>query len=180
MAKRAGVLGIFSNSESLLKAMKEVHGANYASIDAFTPYPVHGLDDAMGIKRSFLPYITFVFGATGTCLAFALQYWTSAVDWPIIVGGKPFNSWPAWVPVMFEVTILLAGISTVFGMFAINRLPNLTKKTFDPRLTVDRFAILIEDAVASGRKKFDVSEAKAFLEKNGAQEVREVFYEGWF
>ncbi len=188
--KIAGVLGFFEDPQSLIEAMKQVRGANYESFDAFTPYPVHGLDAAQGLKRSPLPYVTFVFGATGFMLALGLQYWTSAVDWPLNVGGKPFFSWPAFVPVMFELTVLLAGLSTVAGMFALNRLPNITKKSFDPALTNNRFAILIEapsrdeDEIESGKstsfKPFGESEAAEFLKKAGASEVRTVYQEGWF
>jgi hypothetical protein len=187
--KIAGVLGFFEDPQSLIQAMNHVREANYESFDAFTPYPVHGLDAAQGLKRSPLPYITFIFGATGFMCALALQYWTSAVDWPLNVGGKPFYSWPAFVPVMFELTVLLAGLSTVAGMFALNKLPNITKKSFDPALTNNRFAILIEapakseDEVESAKsnfKPFGESEAADFLKKAGASEVRTVFQEGWF
>ena len=187
--KMAGVLGFFDDPQSLIHAMEKVRDANYESFDAFTPYPVHGLDAAQGLKRSPLPYVTFIFGATGFTLALALQYWTSAVDWPLNVGGKPFFSWPAFVPVMFELTVLLAGLSTVAGMFALNRLPNITKKSFDPSLTNNRFAILIEaparseDEVKSAKsnfKPFGENEATDFLKKVGAVEVRTVYQEGWF
>ena len=127
----AGVLGFFDDPQSLIDAMNQVREANYESFDAFTPYPVHGLDAAQGLKRSPLPYVTFVAGATGFMLAVALQYWTSAVDWPLNVGGKPFYSWPAFVPIMFELTVLLAGLSTVAGMLVLNGLPNIKKKIFD-------------------------------------------------
>jgi hypothetical protein len=185
----AGVLGFFDDPQSLIQAMNRVREANYESFDAFTPYPVHGLDAAQGLKRSPLPYVTFVFGATGFMLALGLQYWTSAVDWPLNVGGKPFFSWPAFVPVMFELTVLLAGLSTVAGMFVLNRLPNVTQKAFDPSLTNNRFAILIgapaqaEDEAESEKKNFKPfgeSEAADFLKKAGASEVRTVYQEGWF
>ena len=134
----AGVLGFFDDPQSLIDAMNQVREANYESFDAFTPYPVHGLDAAQGLKRSPLPYVTFVAGVTGFILAVTLQYWTSAVDWPLNVGGKPFFSWPAFVPIMFELTVLLAGLSTVAGMFVLNGLPNIKKKVFDPSLTCNR------------------------------------------
>ncbi|MBU6375803.1 MAG: DUF3341 domain-containing protein [Bdellovibrionales bacterium] len=193
--KLAGVLGFFDNPQSLIEGMKRVREANYEVFDAFTPYPVHGLDAAQGLKRSPLPYVTFIFGATGFMLALALQYWTSAVDWPLNVGGKPFFSWPAFVPVIFELTVLLAGLSTVAGMFVLNGLPNVTQRAFDPSLTNNRFAILIgapkkkkeeddEDQeakpVAYAFKLFSESEAAEFLKKAGANEVRTVYQEGWF
>lgn len=188
----AGIIGFFDDPHALIEAMRQVRGANYERFDAFTPYPVHGLEAAQGLKRSPLPYVTFVAGITGTTLAFLFQYWTSAVDWPLNVGGKPFNSWPAFVPIMFELTVLLAGLSTVFAMFAFNGLPNVTRKIFDPAITRDRFAILIEapapvedeeeaeKAAKKGFKAFSESEVQEFLKKIGAKEVRKVYAEGWF
>lgn len=189
----AGVLGFFDHPSDILSAMEKVRDANYKSFDAFTPFPVHGLEQAQGLKRSKIPYITFLAGITGCSLAFALQYWTSVVDWPLNVGGKPFNSWPAFVPVMFELTVLLAGLSTAFSMFIFNGLPNIKKRSFDPALTRDRFAIIIEAPAHSEHgeddddeeeghrfKKFEASEAEQFLQQVGAKEVRKVYNEGWF
>ncbi len=180
----AGVIGFFSGPHQILEAMKKVRDAKYASYDSFTPFPIHGMDEAMGVKRSVLPWITFWAGLIGAVFGFGLQYWTSVIDWPLIVGGKPFNSWPAFVPVMFETTILFAGIATVFGMFALNRLPNITKAAFDPGLTRDRFAILIEqpknETEGSGKKKFEISEVENFLKSVGATEIKQVYDEGWF
>lgn len=193
----AGVLGFFDSPESLIEGMKKVKAENYESIDAFTPFPVHGLEQAQGLKRSWLPFITFVAGITGCTLGFLLQYWTSAVDWPIVVGGKPFNSWPAFVPVMFEVTVLFAGISTVVGMILINRLPNVSRASFDPRLTLDRFAIIIEAPAprdehdehheiapeitkSSNFKTFSTQSAEGTLKSAGAKDIKVVYNEGWF
>lgn len=186
----AGVMGYFDESDLLIQAMAQVRDANYQSYDAFTPYPIHGLDAAQGLKRSPLPFVTLAAGLTGSSIGFLLQYWTSAVDWPINVGGKPFNSWPAFVPIMFELTVLLAGLCTVAAMFIINGLPNMRRKIYDPRLTRDRFAIVIDAPPktddhevlerAKKFKPFDESEARAFLQKVGAKEVKSVYAEGWF
>lgn len=197
----AGVVGFYNDSHSLMDATVKVRDANYRSFDTFTPYPVHGLEQAQGLKRSPLPWVTFFAGLTGLACAFALQYWTSAVDWPINIGGKPLNSWPAFVPVMFELTILFAGLSTVGAMFFLNGLPNMKKKAFDSSITRDRFAIMIDvpetpssEAIEemddhelakfkseSARfKAFDEREAAEFLKKSGATEVRSVYAEGWF
>ncbi len=169
----SGVVGFFSGPGAILKAMEKVKATGFEKFDAFTPFPVHGMDDAMGIKRSVLPYITLVGAITGLTIGFSLEYWTSAVDWPLNVGGKPFNSWPAFVPVMFELTILLAGLSTVFGMFALNRLPNLKDAAFDPGITRDRFAIWIGVPC-------DLQQAESLLNSLGATDVRKVYQEGWF
>lgn len=175
--KVAGVIGFFKTEASLKSATEKVRDSQYSEFDAFTPYPVHGLNEAQGVKRSPLPWVTFIMGITGCMAAFSLEYWTSAVDWPLIVGGKPFNSWPAFVPIMFELTVLFAGVSTVLALFAICRLPNVTKKSFDPSITRDRFAIWIGPEKG---KEFNESQASQFLQGTGAQEVRTVYAEGWF
>jgi hypothetical protein len=189
-----GVIGYFSDPDQLIEAMKQVRDAKYQYFDAFTPYPVHGLDAAQGLKRSPLPLVTFAAAITGCSLGFLLQYWTSAVDWPLNVGGKPFNSWPAFVPIMFELTILLGGLSTVAAMFLLNGLPNVRRKIFDPKLTRDRFAIVIEAPMSSDDleaqaalakkgikyKPFEETEAQSFLQKVGATEIKSVYAEGWF
>ncbi|MFZ9595569.1 MAG: DUF3341 domain-containing protein [Bdellovibrionia bacterium] len=181
----AGVIGFFDDPHALMKATEKVRDARYRDFDAYTPYPVHGLIEAQGLKRSPLPFVTFAGGLTGLTLGFLLQYWTSAVDWPLIVGGKPFNSLAAFIPVMFECTILFAGLSTVAGMFIINGLPNTKKKAFDPSLTRDRFALVIEPpskpySPGGAFKEFNEAEASEFLKKTGAKEVRSVYSEGWF
>ncbi len=188
----AGVVGFFPDPKALIRATASVRDANYESFDAFTPFPVHGLIEAQGLRPSPVPYVTFVAGITGTTLAFLFQYWTSAVDWPLIVGGKPFNSWPAFVPIMFELTVLFAGLATLAAMLLFNGLPNIKRKAFDPGITRDRFALVIEapkpvdeddeDSVAHAAKfkKFTEAEATQFLKSLGATEVRSVFAEGWF
>lgn len=177
----SGVVGFFPNPHSLVEGMSKVRDAKYESFDAFTPFPVHGLDAAQGLKRSFLPYVTFIAGLTGFAVALWLQYWTSAVDWPLIVGGKPLFSWPAFVPVLFELTVLFAALSTVGAMFLANGLPELKRKCFDPAITRDRFVIWIgAGGQRSGFKSFSEFEVKDFLIKAGAVEVRAVYEEGWF
>ncbi len=189
----SGVIGFFDAPDLLISATRKAREAKYRDFDAYTPYPVHGLEAAQGIKRSPIPYVTFLAGITGCAAAFALQYWTSAVDWPLNVGGKPFNSWPAFVPVMFELTILFGGLSTFAALLFFCRLPNARKRNFDPRLTSDRFALMIEAPLhgedpeeaeeilkAGGFQKFSEEEAKGFLKSVGAKEVRTVYAEGWF
>jgi hypothetical protein len=187
----SGVVGFFDQPGALIEATRKVRDANYPYFDTFTPYPVHGLETAQGLKRSPLPYVTFVAGLAGGSLGFFLQFWTSAQDWPIIVGGKPFNSWPASIPVTFELTVLFAALSTVAAMFLLNGLPNIKRKSFDPAITSDRFAIFIEAPAAledpdevpeviRKSKPFTEAEAKSFLNQVGAKEVRSVYAEGWF
>jgi hypothetical protein len=189
----AGVLAFFDEPDALVAAMQKVNDSKkFKRFDAFTPFPVHGLDKAQGLRRSWIPYITFTFGMSGTACAFLLQYWTSTISWPLIVGGKPFNSWPAFVPVIFELTILFAGLSTFFGMLLINGLPNFRTRAFDPALTRDRFSILIEAPRkgfsffhwAEGQEPklnaFDEKTAADFLREAGGKEIRTVYHEGWF
>lgn len=192
--KPAGVIAYFDDPGSLIKAMNKVREAKYETFDAFTPYAVHGLDAAQGLGRSPLPFVTFVAGLIGCTIGYGFQYFTAVVDWPLNVSGKPLNSWPAFVPVMFELTVLIAGLSTVAAMFAINGLPNLFRRSFDPSLTRDRFAILIEaprkkssdeDDEKDKNKKTDFKpfaeqEAQDFLKSVGAREVKTVYHEGWF
>jgi hypothetical protein len=191
----SGVIGFFDDPHALIEATEKVRDAHYRNFDVYTPYPVHGLDAAQGLKRSPIPFVTFACGLTGAALGFLLQYWTSTIDWPIIVGGKPFNSWPAFIPVMFETTILFSGLGTVAAMFFLNGLPNTRRKTFDPAVTRDRYAIVIEapldlereEVIASTMHKmgkkfkpFEEAEAADFLKKIGAKDVKTVYAEGWF
>lgn len=128
---------------------------------------MHGLDEAMGIKRSILPYVTFLAGATGLLLAIGFQIWTSAVDWPINVGGKPFVSTPAFIPITFEITVLLGAHTTVLAFLVINRLfPGKSPTIIDPAQTEDKFIMAIE------KDKTNVEDVTALLKENGAVEVK--------
>jgi hypothetical protein len=194
MKEVSGVVGFFDSPEALIHATVSTRKENYEQFDAFSPYPIHGLDEAQGLKKSSIPFVTFAAGLTGGTLGFSLQYWTSVVSWPLNVGGKPFNSWPAFVPVMFELTVLFAGLCTVAAMFILNGLPNLSKKAIDPGLTQDRLALFIETPKKCkwdlsriwSRKKaivykpFQVEEVTNFLKQLGASDVRSVIDEGWF
>ena len=102
----AGVVGFFDDPQSLIEATEKVRDSSYKEFDCFTPYPVHGLEHAQGLKRSKVPYVTATFAFTGTTLAFLWEYAASKTWWPHIIGGKPFNSLPAFVPIMFEFSIL--------------------------------------------------------------------------
>src|ERR1700742_4132558 len=105
MTKTAGVIAVFKDENDLISAARQAREKmRFTKYDAFTPYPVHGLDDAMGIKRSWLPWVTFFAGLTGALTALALDVWTSAVDWPVNIGGKPLVSLPAFIPIIFELT----------------------------------------------------------------------------
>lgn len=169
----SGVIGIFSTPELCIHAVRKTREAQYLNFDVFTPFPIHGMDEAQGLKRSKLPWVTFLAGMTGCTLGYAFIYWTSVVDWPLIVGGKPFNSWPAFVPILFELTVLFGGICTFLGMLAFNRLPNACAKIYDESVTNDKFVVWIG-------AEHDENEAMHFLQNLGAEQVRQVASEGWF
>lgn len=169
MAK-GGVVGIWMDDHELVKAAAKVRDAGYKKFDAITPFPVHGLEEAIGIQRSVLPWITFFAGLVGLAAAVALEYWTSAVDWPLNVGGKPFFSGPAFVPIMFELTVLFAALCTVGGMFVITRLPKVDPPIIDPDLTSHKFAIFIPENEVG----YDANRAEQLLMGLGALEVRRI------
>ncbi|MCB0404942.1 MAG: DUF3341 domain-containing protein [Bdellovibrionales bacterium] len=139
----------FTDEQQLFGAVKGARQKEISIYDAYTPFAVHGLDEAMGIKRSRLPIVCFLACALGCLLAMWLQIWTSSIDWPINVGGKPFNSFPAFIPVAFEITVLLGGLITVGVFFARSRLYWGKKpELFVEGTTNDRFVIALEVADA--------------------------------
>lgn len=180
-----GVMAEFSSPGAILKAAPQVQSAGYRWWDCCTPFPVHGLDGAMGIKPTILPVIVFFAGFTGLIVAFSLQTFTNATDWnvwamvwvtgyPYLISGKPMLSLPAFIPVMFELTILFSALTAVFGMFIMNGLPRLYHPLFNnrrfDRVTDDKFFIVIE----SKDPKFFRDRTIAFLESIGAESVEEV------
>src|ERR1043165_1457211 len=139
------LLGTFANERDLLHTVHAARQRGFPVADVYTPYPVHGMDEAMGLKPSRLSIFCFVCGLLGGVLAMTMQHWTMAIDWPINVGGRPFNSWPAFVPVGFEVMVLLAGFGVVFAFFGVSRLfPGKTANVVGPRVTIDQFVLVVE------------------------------------
>ena len=116
-----GVMGEFGSPEELLQAVKKVREAGYRRLDAYAPFPIEGLSDALGLKRNLVPAITLLGGLAGGIGGFSFQYWAAAITYPQNVAGRPLNSWPAFIPVTFELTILGASLAAVFGMLALNR-----------------------------------------------------------
>lgn len=168
MMQRNYILGIYKDEHHLIDVAEKLRDMKVPIQDIYTPFPVHGLDEAMGIKRSRLPYVTFIAGGAGLMLSLLFQYWTSVVDWPINVGGKPFNSFPAFIPVSFEITVLLGAFVTVFAFFAKAKLyPGKKAVTLDVRASSDRFVIAIEKKDWS----VDTESLTEFFMKNGASEV---------
>ncbi len=133
--------GIWPDEEAFLSAIKSLKQQGYKNFSAITPCPVHGLEELLEIKRSWIPYVTFVCGAFGCLFGLWFTWWTSAVNWPLIVGGKPFWSLPAFVPVIFECTILLGALSSVGALLYACRLPSVDPPVLDPDLTSHKFAI---------------------------------------
>jgi Protein of unknown function (DUF3341) len=166
-----GVLAEFASPKDLYKACEKVRDAGFTRWDAHTPFPVHGLDHAMGLGRSRLPYVTLFFGLCGAIGGFTLQIWANGIAYPIVISGKPLFNWQPYMPITFELGVLLAAISTVVGMLAFNELPMLFhplfgSKTFE-RVTDDGFFISIE----SWDPKFNATEVERFLTSAGAKRV---------
>jgi len=143
-----GLIAEFDDSESLLAAARLAHEAGYRRMDAYSPLPVEGLAEAIGIRRTRIPLIVLLGGLTGCLGGFFLQYWIAVLDYPINVGGRPLNSWPSFIPVTFELTILLSALSAVAGLFALCRLPWPHHPVFNlppfEMATQDRFFLCIE------------------------------------
>jgi hypothetical protein len=169
-----GVIAQFDDPGSLIGAVRSVREAGYTRIDAYTPYPVHGLDDELGVRGTKLPMIVLIAGIVGAFTGFGMQYFAMAVHLPLNIGGKPLNSWPAFIPITFEVTILFAALAAVIGMLALNRLPQpyhpvFHAKNFE-RASEDQFFLCIE----SDDPRFDQIEARNLLASTGAVEVSDV------
>lgn len=169
-----GMMAEFDNPTDLLVATERAYSAGYRKMDAYTPYPIEEIADALGFHKTRVPLIVLVGAILGGMSGYLLQYWISAVSYPINVGGRPFNSWPAFIIVTFEMTILFGGISAVVGMLALNGLPMPYHPVFNnPRFTGasrDRFFLCIEAA----DPKFDRVSTGAFLMGLKALDVTEV------
>lgn len=168
-----GYLAEFQNASHLYKAAEKVRDAGFKKWDCYSPYPIHGLDSAMGVKRSILPYFVFVGGVTGFLTAILLAYVTQVGIYPTIVQGKPANIFTtaAFFPVMFELTILLSGFTVFFGLLALMGLPRLNHPLFASeqfsRVTDDKFFIAIE----ARDLKFSAEDTKALLKEIGGSNI---------
>ncbi len=169
MAK-GGIAGIWLDEAGVLKAAKKTRDMGFKKFDAITPYPVHGMEEACGLKRSFIPYVAFVAGLIGCSFGMFAQYWTSAVNWPINVAGKPFFSAPAFIPITFEMTILFAALSSVSVLLIVAKLPKVDPPIIDKDLTCHKFAIYIPvDDVG-----YDVAKIEQMFRDHGAHEIKKV------
>ncbi len=144
------IVATFEHEDDLLAATTAVRLKGLKIVDAFTPYAVHGLDRAMGLRPSRLTWVCFICGMTGALGMLWFQHWTAAISWPLNVGGKPWNSLPSDAPVAFESAVLLAGFGSVFALFAVSRLfPGKHAQIVHPRVTDDRFVLVIDETDAS-------------------------------
>lgn len=179
-----GIFGLFDSPEKISEAAKATVKKGYTNFDCLTPFPVHGIEFDMGLSRSKVPYITFFGGLTGFLLGFFLQYnaheqlisttITHMIDaypnlnsYPQNFGGKDTYAWPAMIPVLFELTVLMGGLSTVTGMYMLGGIPKPFRKVLHPSITDDKFCLWIPDDSAN----YNEEEVKAFMEELGAQEI---------
>jgi hypothetical protein len=169
-----GLLAEFEEPEALLEAAGRAYQEGYRKLDAYSPFPLEGLAEAIGVRRTRVSLIVLIGGILGCVTGFGLQYWISVIDYPLNVGGRPYNSWPSFIPVTFELTVLFAATAAVVGMLALNGLPMPYHPVFNvPRFALasrDRFFLCIESADA----KFDAAATRQFLESLHAHEVSEV------
>ena len=170
-----GLLAEFANPAKLMKAAKLTNRAGYTKYDAYSPFPIHGMDDAMGLKESKLGWIVLSHALVGFSGGLFLQIWSNSIIYPINIGGKPYMNIPAYVPVTFELTVLLAAFGAVFGMFFLNNMPKhhnalFNSNTFD-RVTDDKFFICIE----SNDALYSESDTEAFLKEAGATHIEKIY-----
>lgn len=169
-----GLLAEFHDPSSLVAAAQRATEAGYRQVDAFTPFPVHGLDEALRFRDRRLPLLVLGAGMIGAIVGFALQTWINVVEYPMNYGGKPFFSWPAFIPVTFEMTVLFAAVAAVVGMIALNGLP----RPYHPVFNAPRFALASRDrfflAIEAADPKFDRVTTREFLASLHAHEVVEV------
>ena len=169
-----GLVARFENPATLLHAATGLRDAGYKRYEVWSPFPVHGMDNAMGLKRSIVPWIVLGGGLTGLVGALLLQWWTGAVDYPVMIGGKPFFAFEFATPVTFELSVLLSAFGAVFGMIALNKLPQpfhpLDNIAMFRRVTDDGFFISIE----ARDPRFYRSKTEADLKAAGAVAVEAV------
>jgi hypothetical protein len=164
------LVAVFSRPETLLRAVRPVRGEGFRVYDVHAPYPIHGLDSAMGLRRTRLPLVTLLAGLAGLSFAVLFQVYTTALDWPLNVGGKPDNSALAFVPVSFELTVLLAGVATAAAFFLRARLyPGKPPRLPAPGVTDHKFALVVRRP----DNDYDVGRACDILRQLGADTVEE-------
>ena len=169
-----GIMAEFDDPNALVAATHRAYLEGYRRMDAYSPFPIEELHEALGSRHTRLPLIVLIGGLVGCIGGYALQYWVSAAAYPLNIGGKPLHSWPAFIPVTFECTILVAALSAVFGMLALNGLP----MPYHPVFNVSRFALASRNrfflCIEATDTKFGLEETRRFLETLGPHEVTTV------
>lgn len=168
-----GLLAEFEEGDALLDAARQAYGAGYRKMNGYTPFPIHGLAQALGRKPTRVPLATLIGGILGGSAGYFMLYYASVVSYPINVGGRPLHSWPAFIPITFEMTVLGAAFAAFFGMLALNGLPH----PYHPLFNVPAFSLASRDrfflCIQSGDPLFDLEQTRRFLESLGAR-VHEV------
>ena len=162
-----GLCGLWLDEHDFVQAAAALRQSGVHEFEAISPFPVHGIDEAIGLKRSWIPYACFVFAILGCAFGVWFTWWTSAVDWPLIIGGKPMWSLPAFIPIIFECTILFAALGSVGTMLMVNCLPQVDPPVLDKDLTSHKFALFVPDS--AGRSQ---SELQKLFNDNKAVEVK--------
>ena len=169
-----GLMAEFPSADALIEAAHQVHEAGYQKVDAYTPYPIEAVSEALALPRSKVPLIVLIGGLLGGLGGYALQYWSQILVYPMNIGGRPFHSWPAFIVPTFECTILGAALSAVVGMIIINGLP----QPYHPVFNVPRFALASRDryflVIEARDPKFDTDATRRFLAGLNASEVSDV------
>jgi hypothetical protein len=173
-ADNFGLLAEFADADELVTAARKIHEAGYRDVEAYSPLPVEGLAEAIGFRRTRMPQVVLIGGIVGCVTGWAMQYYTTVIAYPLNVGGRPTNSWPSFIPVIFEMTVLFAALAAVLGMLAMNGLPRPHHPLFAiprfDRASQDRFFICI----LARDPQFHPQTTREFLERLGPTEVTDV------
>jgi hypothetical protein len=169
-----GLMAEFDSPTQLVLATRRAHQEGYRRMDAYTPFPIEELSDAIGFRHTRLPLIVLIGGILGCLGGYGLQYWVAAIEYPLNVGGRPYNSWPSFIPITFETTVLVAALSAVLGMLALNGLP----MPYHPVFNVKSFALASKDkfflCIEATDPQYDRAATQKFLESLQPREIAEV------
>ena len=169
-----GLMAEYETPTELVEACKAAYAEGYREMDAYSPFPIEEASEAIGVHRSAVPLVTLLGGLLGGLSGFALQYWINVIDYPLNIGGRPYDSWPAFIVPTFEMTILFAGLVGTFGMFAMNGLP----RPYHPVFNVDQFSKVTRDrfflCVEATDPRFDLAATQQFMERLKPLSISEV------